>query len=108
MRGTHGHLGSIGRSSKVVNAGKGFCFIDHVGNIQPSGFMPVIRGNVRHDSLTQVYRTDDFFLDLRDDSLLQGACAICGYKDTCGGSRSRAYAVTGNAFGEEPFCVIRT
>ena len=104
VKARHGHPGSIGRSTKVVNAGKGFCFIDHVGNIQPSGFLPVIRGNVRNDSLTQVYREDDFFVDLRDDDMLQGACAVCGFKETCGGSRSRAYAVTGNAFGAEPFC----
>ena len=100
------HPGSIGRSSKVVNAGKGFCFVDHVGNLQPSGFMPVIRGNVRTDSISEVYRNDDFFVDLRDSTKLEGRCATCGYRETCGGSRSRAYAVTGNPFAEEPFCLL--
>ena len=104
IKARHGHPGSIGRSTKVVNAGKGFCFIDHVGNVQPSGFLPVIRGNVRTDSLIELYRNDDFFVDLRDDSKLEGACGVCGFKETCGGSRSRAYALTGNAFAEEPFC----
>jgi radical SAM protein len=106
MRGTHGHPGSIGRSSKVVNAGKGFCFVDHVGDIQPSGFLPEVRGNVRTDSIADVYRKDEFFVDLRDPKKLEGRCATCGYRDTCGGSRSRAFAVTGNPFAEEPFCVL--
>jgi MoaA/NifB/PqqE/SkfB family radical SAM enzyme len=66
VQGHRGHPGSIGRSTKVVNAGKGFCFVDHVGDIQPSGFLPVVRGNVRTDSITDVYRSDDFFVDLRD------------------------------------------
>lgn len=105
VHGRRGHPGAIGRSSKVVNAGKGFCFVDHVGNIQPSGFLPRICGNVRTDSIAQVYRKDDFFLDLRDPAKLEGRCATCGYRDTCGGSRSRAFAVTGNPFAEEPFCV---
>jgi len=106
IQSRHGHPGSIGRSSKVVNAGKGFCFVDHVGNIQPSGFLPEIRGNVKQDALAEVYRNDDFFVDLRDPSKLQGRCATCGYRETCGGSRSRAFAVTGNPFAEEPFCVL--
>jgi len=106
IKAQRGHPGSIGRSTKVVNAGKGFCFVDHVGNIQPSGFLPEIRGNVKQDSISEIYRKDDFFVDLRDSSKLEGRCATCGYKETCGGSRSRAFAVTGNPFAEEPFCVM--
>lgn len=106
VRSSKGHPGSIGRSTKVVNAGKGFCFVDHTGNIQPSGFLPETRGNVRTHSISEVYRNDSFFMDLRDLSKLEGRCATCGYRETCGGSRSRAFAVTGNPFAEEPFCVM--
>jgi len=103
---TTGHPGAIGRSSKVVNAGNGFCFIDHVGNICPSGFLAEIRGNTRTHSLSEVYRTDEFFVNLRNPRLLKGKCGRCEFKVTCGGSRSRAWAVHGDAWAEEPFCVL--
>ena len=35
------------RAPRSVNDGNGFVFIDHLGNICPSGFLPVTRGNVR-------------------------------------------------------------
>jgi radical SAM protein len=101
-----GHPGSIGRSSKVVNAGNGFCFVDHIGNICPSGFLPEIRGNVRTHRLRDVYRDDDLFRDLRNPRLLTGKCGRCEFRSTCGGSRSRAYAVHGDPFAEEPFCIL--
>jgi radical SAM protein len=101
-----GHPHAIGRSSKVVNAGNGFCFIDHIGNICPSGFLSEIRGNTRTHSLCDVYRSDDFFVDLRNPRLLKGKCGRCEFKVPCGGSRSRAWAVHGDAWAEEPFCVL--
>ncbi len=101
-----GHPGSIGRSSRVVNAGNGFLFVDHTGNICPSGFLPEIRGNTRTHTLEEVYRTDPFFLDLRNPKNLKGKCGRCEFRTACGGSRSRAWAVTGDAFAEEPFCVL--
>jgi radical SAM protein with 4Fe4S-binding SPASM domain len=101
-----GHPGSIGRSSRVVNAGNGFLFVDHVGDICPSGFLPVARGNVRTHVLADVYRDDPFFRDLRDPKKLTGKCGRCEFRATCGGSRSRAWAVHGDAFAEEPFCIL--
>ncbi|MDF3128806.1 TIGR04053 family radical SAM/SPASM domain-containing protein [Kiritimatiellaeota bacterium B1221] len=100
------HPHAIGRSSKVVNAGNGFCFIDHTGNICPSGFLSEERGNVRTHSLAHIYREDEFFVNLRNPKLLKGKCGRCEFKTSCGGSRSRAWAVTGDAWAEEPFCVL--
>jgi radical SAM protein len=100
------HPHAIGRSSKVVNAGNGFCFIDHTGNICPSGFLPEIRGNTRTHSLQKVYRHDELFVNLRNPRLLKGKCGRCEYRASCGGSRSRAWAVHGDAFAEEPFCIL--
>jgi len=101
-----GHPGSIGRSSKVVNAGGGFCFVDHTGDICPSGFLPEVRGNVRTHRLRDVYREDPLFVDLRNPRNLKGKCGRCEYKVVCGGSRSRAWAVHGDPFAEEPFCLL--
>jgi MoaA/NifB/PqqE/SkfB family radical SAM enzyme len=34
-----------------------------------------------------------------------GKCGCCEFRWICGGSRARAYAVTGNYLAEEPLCV---
>jgi AdoMet-dependent heme synthase len=93
----------VGRS-KGVNDGDGFAFINHVGAIYPSGFLPLAAGNVRSHDIVDVYRTSPLFTALRDRSLLKGKCGVCEYRDVCGGSRARAYAVTGDFLESEPYC----
>ncbi len=101
----HGHGGVAGLSPKPVNAGRGFCFIDHTGDICPSGFLPLVRGNVRTSNLADVYRSDKVFGELREDRLLKGKCGICEFRAMCsGGSRARAFALTGDYLAEEPVC----
>jgi AdoMet-dependent heme synthase len=92
------------RASRAVNDGNGFVFIDHVGQICPSGFLPLPRGNVRQQDLVSVYRDDEVFRQLRDPDALEGRCGACEFRATCGGSRSRAFAATGSPFGEDPLC----
>lgn len=93
----------VGRS-KGVNDGDGFLFVSHTGAIYPSGFLPVAAGNVRRDDLVEVYRTSPLFTALRDRAQLKGKCGVCEYRDVCGGSRARAYALTGDMLESEPFC----
>lgn len=88
-----------------VNDGKGFIFISHTGEIYPSGFLPVSAGNVKKDSLSEVYRNSPMLRTLRDSSKLKGKCGACEYKAVCGGSRARAYAVYGDWMASDPFCV---
>lgn len=94
-------------SGRPVNAGCGICFVDHIGNICPSGFLPLERGNLRHVSLAEVYRGDPVFRELRDYERLKGRCADCPARDGCsGGSRARAYALTGDYLAADPLCVL--
>jgi AdoMet-dependent heme synthase len=95
----------IGRVPRGINDGKGFVFISHLGEIFPSGFLPVSAGNVRKQSLTEIYRHSPLFVSLRDSTNLKGKCGICEFREVCGGSRARAYALTGDVFAEEPCCV---
>jgi radical SAM protein len=88
-----------------INDGKGFVFVSHTGEIFPSGFLPLAAGNVRRDSLCTVYRESPLFRTLRDTDQLQGKCGDCEYRNLCGGSRSRSYALTGNYLAEEPRCI---
>ncbi len=92
------------RSQKGVNDGNGFVFISHTGDVYPSGFLPVVAGNIRKDRLADVYRNSTVFQELRDPSLLKGKCGACEFRDVCGGSRARAYGVTGDYLESDPAC----
>ena len=96
-----------GRFLPGMNSGNGFVFISHIGEVYPSGFLPAVAGNVRTDSLVDVYRHHPMFLDLRNPDELRGRCGRCPYREICGGSRARAYAVTGDYLAEDPFCVYQ-
>lgn len=108
----HGGIGPEGHpmnraalSSKPVNSGHGFCFVDRIGNVCPSGFLPVECGNVKETSVIDIYRNHPVFRELRDFTKLKGKCGVCEFRDMCsGGSRARAYALTGDYMGSEPFC----
>jgi radical SAM protein len=92
------------RAPRAVNDGNGFLFVDHLGNVCPSGFLPMPRGNARDGRLVDVYRHDPVFRQLRDPDALGGRCGRCELRAVCGGSRSRAFASTGDAFAEDPLC----
>ncbi|WP_261808574.1 TIGR04053 family radical SAM/SPASM domain-containing protein [Nonomuraea sp. C10] len=87
-----------------VNAGRGLVFVSHTGSVHPSGFLPVACGDVRERPLTEIYRNAPLFRALRDPGRLSGRCGACEFRAVCGGSRSRAYACTGDVFAEEPWC----
>jgi radical SAM protein len=93
----------VGRA-KGVNDGNGFLFVSHTGENYPSGFLPLSAGNVRSDDVVEVYRGHPLFRSLRDPDRLKGKCGVCEYREVCGGSRARAYALTGDLLEAEPFC----
>ena len=88
-----------------INDGKGLVFISHTGEIYPSGFLPVSAGNVQRDSLVEVYRRSALFQALRQTDEFAGKCGVCEYRNLCGGSRSRAYSLTGDYLGADPRCI---
>lgn len=94
----------VRRPPMDVNAGRGFVFVSHHGTVHPSGFLPLAAGDVRGGRLTDVYRSSELFTGLRDPGRLAGRCGGCEFRTVCGGSRSRAYAMTGDPFGAEPWC----
>jgi radical SAM protein with 4Fe4S-binding SPASM domain len=98
---------TMGWATRRVNDGKGFLFVSHVGNVYPSGFLPIHAGNVKQTPLAEIYRNAPIFKSLRDTSKLEGKCGACEYKEICGGSRARAYAVTGDPLAQEPCCIYQ-
>lgn len=94
----------IATAPNGVNDGKGFVFISHVGEVYPSGFLPMSAGNVLWEPLADIYQCSSLFRALRDSSQLKGKCGVCDFKDLCGGSRARAYAMAGDPLAEDPCC----
>lgn len=102
LRDVDEHGVVIGR--RGITDGVGFAFVSHTGEIFPSGFLPVSAGNVRRDELATVYRTHPLFTRLRDADALGGKCGACAFRRVCGGSRARAWAMSGDPMAEDPLC----
>lgn len=94
----------IGRPPRGVNDGQGIVFVSHRGEVYPSGFLPVPCGSWRSEGLAAVYRDHPTFRALRDTDALHGKCGACEFRRICGGSRARAYAMTGHMLAEDPAC----
>ena len=93
----------IGRRTGI-RAGDGFAFVSHTGEVYPSGFLPHSAGDVREQSIVDIYRDSTLFEQLRDEDNLKGKCGACEFRQVCGGSRSRAYAYTGDPLESDPLC----
>lgn len=87
-----------------VRDGNGIVFVSNLGQVTPSGFLPLSVGNVNERSLVDLYRNDPLMRSLRDPDGFKGRCGACEYHDWCGGSRARAYAWTGDPLESDPLC----
>lgn len=90
-----------------INDGKGFVFVSHRGDVQPSGFLPLRGGNIRRRPMSEIYREAPLFQQLRNPSLLKGKCGRCEFNSVCGGSRARAFGLTGDYLAQEPLCAYQ-
>lgn len=88
----------------VRDGARDFLFVSHAGNVMPSEFVPLSAGNLRYRSLGAIFRGSDLFVALRDPDNLKGKCGDCEYRYICGGSRARAWAMTGDILGSDPLC----
>jgi radical SAM protein len=87
-----------------VGDGKGVMFVGHCGEIYPAGFLPLLCGRFPADSVVDVYQHHPIFQALRNPDEFGGKCGVCEYRHVCGGSRARAFALTGDPLAEEPDC----
>lgn len=108
QRGKGGDKGRQGmRSPLGIRDGRGVMFISHTGVVSPSGFLPLDCGNVRDRHPATIYREHPLFISLRDSDALGGKCGRCEFRKICGGSRARAFGVTGDPFAEDPACAYQ-
>ncbi|OKL54627.1 radical SAM/SPASM domain-containing protein [Bowdeniella nasicola] len=92
------------RPPLAINSGSGFAFVSHLGDVYPSGFLPIKVGNVKERPFAELYRDTEVMQELRTPSLFGGTCGVCEFNHVCGGSRSTAYALTGDHLAEDPTC----
>ena len=91
-----------------IRDGNGVIFVSHLGEVYPAGFLPhPLLGNVKDRPLHQIYRESEALHELQDPSNYKGRCGRCEFKFACGGSRARAYSMTGDPLGEDPLCAYQ-
>ena len=100
-----GHPSDLNAMTKGCLAGTGVCFISHEGEVYPCGYLPVIAGDLRKQTFSDIWDNAEVFHELRDTNNLKGKCGCCEFRNVCMGCRARAYAATGDFMDEEPFCV---
>lgn len=100
--------GCPGRIPTGCLGGRGFAFISHTGVLQPCGFLDVDSGDLRDYGfdMKKAYACSKVFNDLRQTERYGGVCGVCGFNQTCGGCRARAYADTGDYMAAEPGCPL--
>ena len=92
------------RAPLGVGDGKGIMFVSHTGEIFPAGFLPIRCGRFPQDSVIETYQNHSVFRALREPDGFKGRCGICEYRRVCGGSRARAFALTGDFLETDPEC----
>jgi radical SAM protein with 4Fe4S-binding SPASM domain len=97
--------GRRGGHGAGIRDGNGIMFISHTGDVYPSGFLPLVAGNVRTEHPLTIYRESALFRRLREADRFHGRCGTCAFSWECGGSRARAFAASGDPLGEDPLCL---
>jgi radical SAM protein with 4Fe4S-binding SPASM domain len=73
--------------------------------VYPCTFLPIKVGNIREQTLIDIWRNSPVLRELRNREFLKGKCRECGYRETCGGCRGRAYACSGDYLETDPICM---
>ncbi len=85
-------------------AGRLYCGLEPNGDITPCVFMPIKIGNIKQDSLRDVWHKNELLWKLRNREGLE-SCGQCEHKYICGGCRARAYGYYGDVQAPDPGCV---
>ena len=95
-RRREGHKGCL--------AGLSYAFVASDGVVQPCGYLPLNAGNVRRRRFEDIWQNSSVLKTLRAPSQWNNACTTCVYGATCRGCRARAFAVSGDFLGDDPYC----
>ena len=99
------HGEGLDATTRGCLGGISFCFISHIGQVQPCGYLEVNCGNIREKPFDEIWGASETFKNLRNTDNYQGKCGRCEFRKICGGCRARAYESLGDYMAEEPYCV---
>ena len=85
--------------------GISFCFISHIGQVQPCGYLELNCGDVKEKHFREIWEASEIFQNLRNTDGYRGKCGRCEFRKVCGGCRARAYEISGEYMAEEPYCI---
>ncbi len=92
------------------SAGRKLGNIDWMGRVKPDPFFPFYIGDMTQKPFSEIWldESNEMLTKLRKHPReLSGICEKCGVIDICnGGSRSRAYAIYGDLWAEDPSCYL--
>ncbi len=93
------------------SAGRNLVNINSEGDVKPDPFFPVKIGNIFERDFDEIWldNSNELLRRLREHPRkLEGKCKDCEYLEICnGGSRPRAWAITGDLWQEDPSCYIK-
>ncbi len=87
-------------------AGTSYLRIAPEGDVTPCPYLPLTAGNIREESLKKIWEGSSVLNKLREPAL-RGRCGACEFGEVCIGCRARAWAVTGDAMDEDPWCTYQ-
>ena len=91
------------------SAGRKLLNINSEGDVRPDPFFPLTVGNMIEQNFDDIWQKGELLDSLRIHPRKQitGICSECKQIDICnGGSRARAYAITGDLWSEDPSCYL--
>ena len=91
------------------SAGRKLLNINSEGDVRPDPFFPFTIGNILKDDFRDIWSGGELLDALRitPRTNISGICANCKQLDICnGGSRARAYAISGDLWSEDPSCYL--
>ena len=91
------------------SAGRKLLNINSEGDVRPDPFFPLIVGNIINQNFSDIWKGGKILDELRihPRKQISGICHECKQIDICnGGSRARAYAITGDLWSEDPSCYL--
>jgi radical SAM protein with 4Fe4S-binding SPASM domain len=86
-------------------AGRIYCALQPEGLVTPCVFMPIVVGDLKQQTLEEIWLNSPVLADLRNREKLKGRCGQCQYKYICGGCRARAYGYYQDYLAPDPGCI---
>jgi len=90
------------------SAGRKLLNINSEGDVRPDPFFPLTIGNIIKEDFGAIWQKGELLDKLRvHPREISGICSTCKQIEICnGGSRARAYAITGDLWSEDPSCYL--